>query len=314
MRAWLKEIFSTDDDSAPQQRLSVPPIAGPAPPPAAEPELLAPADLARLAEQLAQLIERAQQRLDGAVELVDRSADEAAEYGRQLADDAASLDDSGLPTAMVDALIGFTRTMIDRTLAAEARLRATNDELRGLQHDLTEAKETAERDPLTSLPNRRALENALKRAIATAQASNSVLSVAFCDIDSFKRLNDVHGHAVGDRVLRLVADCLDDNTGEEVFVGRQGGEEFVMLFEGHGAAAAAAMVDEIREGLSGRTLRSRSDGTPIGAVTFSAGVAELQPDESGEELLERADQAMYRAKDGGRNQVVIDGQTPADYV
>lgn len=263
-------------------------------------------DLVALAAQLAELIESAQDRLDGAVALVDRSADEAAAYGKALAGDADSIGAAGLPVAMVDALLGLTRTMIERTQAAEARLRITNDELRGLQTDLDEAQQTAECDPLTGLPNRRALENALRRSVAAARSADTALSLAFCDIDSFKRLNDIHGHSLGDRVLRLVADCLSDGCGDDVFVARQGGEEFVMLFEGRAAIDAAAYVDAIRAGLAARSLRSRSDGTPIGAVTFSAGVAGLRQGEQGHELLGRADMALYRAKQSGRNQVVID--------
>lgn len=303
-RGWLSSLFGPAGEGVPEQ--------APGPPaPEAHSETLPPegaplVELAALAEQLAQLIDSAQQRLDGAVTLVDRSAEEASAYGRALADDARSIDDAALPATMVDALLDITRTMIERTQAAEARLRATNAELRGLQSDLNEAQEIAERDPLTGLPNRRALEAALRHAVAAAHAADSALSIAFCDIDSFKRLNDIHGHAVGDRVLRLVADCLSGSGDEDVFVGRQGGEEFVMLFEGRTAIEAAALVDTIRAGLAGRSLRSRSDGMPIGTVTFSAGVAGYRHGDKGEDLLHRADVALYRAKESGRNQVVID--------
>jgi diguanylate cyclase len=301
-RGWLSGLFGSSDEIAPAEALALP-----QPNPEQLPVEREPlADLVALAEQLAALIEGAQDKLDGAVDLVDRSADEAAAYGRALADDADSIGAAGLPVAMVDALLELTRTMIERTQAAEARLRATNDELRGLQDDLTEAQFCAERDPLTGLPNRRALEAALRRAVATASATNSALSLAFCDIDQFKRLNDIHGHQVGDRVLRLVADCLSEGAGDDVFVGRQGGEEFVMLFEGKAAIEAAAQVDAIRAGLAGRSLRSRSDGTPIGTVTFSAGVSGYRQGDQEDDLLQRADAALYRAKGGGRNQVVID--------
>ena len=301
-RGWLSSLFGSSDEVEAEEALALP-RSDPDPLPAEREPL---ADLVALAEQLAELIEGAQDKLDGAVDLVDRSADEAAAYGRALADDADSIDAAGLPVAMVDALLELTRTMIERTQAAEMRLRATNEELRGLQDDLSEAQECAERDPLTGLPNRRALENALRRAVDTARATNSALSLAFCDIDSFKRLNDIHGHAVGDRVLRVVADALSEGCDDDVFVGRQGGEEFVMLFQGKAAIEAAAQVDAIRAGLASRSLRSRSDGTPIGTVTFSAGVAGYRHGELGEDLLNRADAALYRAKDGGRNQVAID--------
>jgi len=302
-KGWLRSLFGIDEDSPANPPELLDPL------PAADSDLIGAdelVDLAVLATQLAELIQSARDRLDGAVEMVDRSADDAADYGRMLSASAKAIDAHKLPKDTVQALLDVTRQMIDRTETAEKRLRSTNGELRALQNDLSIAQETAERDPLTGLPNRRALEQAMTRAVDTARRADAALSVAFCDIDNFKRLNDVHGHAVGDRVLRLVGDCLSEDADDRTFVGRQGGEEFVVLFEGMPVIEAAARIDAIREALSERTLRSRSDGTPIGRVTFSAGVAALNGPETGEELLHRADVALYRAKEGGRNQVVID--------
>jgi diguanylate cyclase len=301
-KSWLQSLFASPEDPVdnPPELLD---------PPAPEGEMIGAdelVDLAVLATQLSELIQSARERLDGAVSMVDQSADEAADYGRALKTSANAIDAQKLPADTVQALLDITRQMIDRTETAENRLRSTNNELRSLQRDLSVAQECAERDPLTGLLNRRALEQALTRAVQTARKAEAALSVAFCDIDHFKRLNDVHGHALGDRVLRLVGDCLSEDADDRTFVGRQGGEEFIVLFEGVPVIEAAARIDAIRESLSQRTLRSRSDGMPIGRVSFSAGVAALNGDESGEELLHRADQALYRAKEGGRNQVVID--------
>lgn len=303
-KGWLRALLGDQHENA-----AVTPELLDPPAPSSEGELIGAnelVDLAMLATQLAELIASARERLDGVVTTVDKSAEEAADYGRALNAGATALDAHKLSNDAVAALLDVTRAMIERTETAEQRLRSTNTELRALQKDLSVAQESAERDPLTGLLNRRALEEAMKRAVATARRADAALSVAFCDIDHFKRLNDVHGHAVGDRVLRLVGDCLSEGADERTFVGRQGGEEFVVLFEGLQVIEAAARIDAIREALSERTLRSRSDGTPIGRVTFSAGVAALNGEEAGEELLHRADLALYRAKEGGRNQVVID--------
>jgi diguanylate cyclase len=303
-KGWLRALLGNKDE------MPVVPLELLDPPePAPEGEIIGAGelvDLAMLATQLSDLIAAARERLDGAVSMVDRSAEEAADYGRALSAGARSIDAQKLSNDAVQALLSVTRQMIERTETAEQRLRATNGELRALQRDLSVAQESAERDPLTGLLNRRALEQSLNRAIETARKADAALSVAFCDIDHFKRLNDVHGHAVGDRVLRLVGDCLSEDADDRTFVGRQGGEEFVVLFEGLPVIEAAARIDAVRDALSQRTLRSRSDGTPIGRVTFSAGVAALNGVETGEDLLHRADQALYRAKEGGRNQVVID--------
>lgn len=295
-KSWLRSLLGRGEDPAQSTQADDPSLIGPTD----------FADMAALAAQLAELIASARTRLDGAVDMVDRSANEAAAYGKALSANAAAIDEQQLPAETVDALLSLTRAMIDRTEDAESRLRATNSELRTLQQDLSAAQASAERDPLTGLLNRRALEQMLRQAVETAKRADAALAVAFCDIDNFKRLNDEHGHAVGDRVLRLVADLLAAEGDEQTFVGRQGGEEFVLLFEGTGVIDAAARVDAVREGLSQRFLRSRSDGSPIGSVTFSAGVAGLAGQDDADALLQRADQALYRAKEAGRNQVMID--------
>jgi diguanylate cyclase len=302
-KGWLRALLGNYEKVEPAEPLAPPP------PPEADTLMVGSVefvDLALLATQLAELIASARTRLDGAVEMVDQSAEEAADYGRALSVEVSAIRAKQLPADTVEALLNLTRAMIDRTETAEHRLRATNAELRTLQRDLSAAQDSAERDPLTGLPNRRALEQALARAVDTARRTDAALAVAFCDIDHFKRINDVHGHAVGDRVLRLVGDALADEADEQTFVGRQGGEEFVLLFEGQNVIDAGARVDAVREALSRRFLRSRSDGAPIGQVTFSAGVAGLAGEESGAALLHRADLALYRAKEGGRNQVMVD--------
>jgi diguanylate cyclase len=302
-KGWLRALLGANYEKVEPAEPLAPP------PPQADTLMVGSAefvDLAVLATQLAELIASARTRLDGAVEMVDRSADEAADYGRALNVEVAAIDTRQLPADAVGALLTLTRAMIDRTETAEQRLRTTNAELRSLQRDLSLAQDSAERDPLTGLPNRRALEQALARAVETARRTDAALAVAFCDIDHFKRINDVHGHSVGDRVLRLVGDALADEADESTFVGRQGGEEFVLLFEGQSVIDAGARVDAVREALGRRFLRSRADGAAIGTVTFSAGVAGLSGDESGEDLLHRADLALYRAKESGRNQVMID--------
>lgn len=292
----LGRLIGLVEEDEPVRRLAIEP----------EPVVAEQPAIEALAVALAELIASAQSRVDGAATLIGKSADEALAYRHALTSNADMLDEATSSTNVAAALIEVTRSMIERTRGAEERLRAMGEELQTMQRDLEDARECAERDPLTGLPNRRALEAALTQAVETARRANDVLSLAFCDIDHFKALNDTHGHAVGDRVLRLVGDCLTDGADESVFVGRQGGEEFVMLFQGVGAEEAAVKVDLIRAKLYGRTFRSRTDDAPLGNISFSAGVAMLQAHEDGDDLLRRADAALYRAKNHGRNRVEID--------
>ncbi len=152
-------------------------------------------------------------------------------------------------------------------------------------------------DPLTGLRNRRALEEALARLRGTC-------AVAMIDVDHFKRLNDRHGHAVGDRVLQAVARGLRRVQGAEAF--RYGGEEFCLIFRGRHSAQAEARLDAARRSLARERLAIPGvrSGSPV-RVTVSIGVALSKG--SGEDpftLRARADRALYAAKEGGRNRTV----------
>jgi diguanylate cyclase len=177
-----------------------------------------------------------------------------------------------------------------------------------LQDNLAEAQANAETDPLTGLANRRAFQAKLIEAAQQALQEDYPLTLAFCDIDHFKKFNDTHGHDTGDRILRLVADALSEGAGEDTFVGRYGGEEFLILFDGIMARRAAMRVDEIRDELQNRSLVSRTTGQSLGTITFSAGVAQLQNGEDVGDVLRRADEALYNAKNAGRNRVIISGE------
>jgi diguanylate cyclase len=189
--------------------------------------------------------------------------------------------------------------MLERTRASETQLAAARNEAQALRERLAAAEDEARRDPLTQLPNRRAFEDEYSRI--TANGRNA--SIGICDIDLFKAINDSHGHPVGDRVLRMVADILKTSCGAN-FVARLGGEEFVVLFEDVEPTAAGALLDRAREELCGRNFRVRGTDAPIGRISFSAGVASCA--DGTEPPLKRADDLLYRAKNSGRNRVVVE--------
>ena len=260
-------------------------------------------------ELLEKLIDQAHQSVTLASSLVGQSRTDVKAYGTALAKGAAALDAGPEPAARaLELMADLTRTMITKAHEAEARLLQMGEQMSNLQCDLAEAQATAESDPLTGLANRRAFQTRLTKAYEQATAEDYPLTLAFCDIDHFKKINDGFGHDTGDRILKMVADALSDGAGEDTFVGRFGGEEFLILFDGIMARRAAMRVDEIREELSGRHLVSKTTGEPMGAVTFSAGVAQLLPGEDPGDVLRRADEALYAAKNGGRNRVIIHGE------
>jgi diguanylate cyclase len=245
-----------------------------------------------------QAVAEARRHLDRVETILDESQAEAQRYGRDLASSAEALS-SGVET--LENLLRITAEMIGRTRDAESRLQRTNEEVQTLRRELASASEEARTDALTGLSNRRALEdrfNALQKAGIT-------FSGAVCDIDSFKAINDRHGHLVGDRVLKSVAHVLDTCCeGHPVY--RFGGEEFVILLANVHGRAAVSLIDAARAELASRRFRVRETDAELGSVTLSAGVAEVRPGENWTELLMRVDSLLYRAKAEGRNRVVSD--------
>lgn len=168
-----------------------------------------------------------------------------------------------------------------------------------LRRQRDEMSRLAQTDALTGLPNRRASLERLEQGIATARASSMPLSVVFFDIDHFKRINDVHGHEIGDRVLRHVAQMLRGAFRNADHVARIGGEEFLVLMPGAEPAQAQGRIDTLRALLANSATLLDVPGLE---VTLSAGVSALEAaDTHGEALMRRADAAMYVAKRGGRN-------------
>jgi diguanylate cyclase (GGDEF)-like protein/PAS domain S-box-containing protein len=155
---------------------------------------------------------------------------------------------------------------------------------------LEQVRDMARRDALTGLPNRRALEEQLPQAMARARRSLSPLSVAILDIDHFKVYNDTHGHLAGDEVLRACAKAWDSGLRAEDTIARFGGEEFLVLLPDTRPEEAAEIVERLRE------------RTPMGQ-SCSAGLAHWDYAESIDDLIARADQALYLAKAGGRDRL-----------
>jgi diguanylate cyclase len=204
---------------------------------------------------------------------------------------------------MVANLVGIARAMLDRTREIEHEMKRSSQEAETLRESLERARRDAELDHLTGLPNRRAFEAVLQREVREARAEIDNLTVAICDIDRFKSVNDTHGHDTGDRVIQAVAEVLARISNDRCHVARHGGEEFVLLFRGKSVAEAAEMLDQARETMASRHLINRLTDQPIGQVTFSGGVANVFAHGDPRDALRAADQALYQAKAEGRNRI-----------
>ncbi|HEY6101244.1 MAG TPA: diguanylate cyclase [Anaeromyxobacter sp.] len=171
----------------------------------------------------------------------------------------------------------------------------------GTGRHLEELARLARKDPLTGLPNRRALEEELARAAARALRAGTPLSAAVLDVDHFKQVNDRHGHAAGDAVLAAVAARAAAALRAGDLLARIGGEEFAVLLPGAELARAAEAAERIRAAVAAEPLAAGGLALP---VTVSLGCAALLPGEGdGSALLARADAKLYEAKRTGRNKV-----------
>ena len=159
-------------------------------------------------------------------------------------------------------------------------------------------------DGLTGIANRRRCEDALTAEIARAERLGSTLTLVLADLDDFKTVNDLHGHVVGDDVLRTFSEVLRSTVRDTDLAGRWGGEEFVLLLPGADAAGGAQLADRVREALADCSFVGRH-GAPV-RVTCSFGVAQHRPGAGERELFSAADRALYRAKQTGKNRVELE--------
>lgn len=205
-------------------------------------------------------------------------------------------------------VIAATRSMAEETAHSREQLKnlqdkvlATESELVQLHLELDSASALARHDPLTDALNRKGLDEALAREIAGVRRKDSPLSICLLDIDNFKKLNDRLGHDVGDNALIHLANVARSCMRPSDTLARYGGEEFVILMPDtpleHGIEAMTRLQRELTKAffLSGKEKI---------LITFSAGVSQLVPDETGADAIKRADQAMYLAKRAGKNRVL----------
>lgn len=175
---------------------------------------------------------------------------------------------------------------------------------RKLEHQAAELREASIRDPLTSLFNRRYFDEQLAREVSRADRYGSRYTVAMCDLDEFKEVNDRYSHAAGDKVLLEVARCMREVLRVSDVIARYGGEEFAILLPNTDAAQATMACEKLRERVAAVEWARVAQGLQ---VTISAGVASGQPGMAAEEIMQLADRRLYTAKRAGRDRVVAGG-------
>jgi diguanylate cyclase len=215
--------------------------------------------------------------------------DDIRELKRQIADEASTLQSTIESKQKRDAEV----------------MAALAERVDTLQKNLIDAEEQLSLDPLTQIANRGAFDRAIARTVKHPHRTKVPLSLAMLDIDHFKKINDTYGHPIGDRVILCVAQWITAAVRHTDLVARYGGEEFVVILEDADLSAAEKRFTTVLKQIADRSFEFQADGeTRALRFTMSCGVAQFATGESAQDLVQRADQALYDAKKSGRNRVV----------
>ena len=209
---------------------------------------------------------------------------------------------------IVQGIVTATRQMEARSRELERRLDEASDEVKQLKDEVEAIRIEATTDSLTGLANRKRFDARLREEAEDAKDTGEPLSLLMLDLDHFKRFNDNHGHLIGDQVLRLLGEVMQKSIKGRDTGARFGGEEFAIILPATAVVHAKADGNAIRERIARKTIVNRVTGVKLGTITLSIGAAQFRPGEPLTELIGRADAALYRAKNGGRNRVVSEAE------
>ena len=281
-------------------------------------------ELQNIVQQLATRLEEISQHIAG--ELADRNAgqEDCEELNLRVTDEVKQLrltaestsDIATLRqqlTARLDAISSHltdfrsreetrVRTYRDRVTRMRTRIAVLERESRSLQESLREEQRMAMIDALTGIPNRAAYDDRIEQEHKRWKRFARPVSILAWDIDRFKTINDAYGHKAGDKVLRVIGQHLARHVRDTDFVGRYGGEEFVMLLVGTDPAEALTVAEKIRLEVS--QLGFHFHDRPV-SITACCGITAFQGDDTPDAAFDRADRALYQAKDAGRNCCIV---------
>lgn len=237
--------------------------------------------------------------------LVGGHGADTATYGRGL--EAVSDEIEGGRSdlaAVVGRVVAETRGMLIRTKTLEKKLAGSTRRMTELTGKLAEMRREATIDGLTGIANRMRFDTIIRAACAAAAEGGPDVALIMLDIDHFKKFNDVFGHQMGDQVLRLVARAISECARDDDTVARYGGDEFAAVLPGANLDAAFRIAERMRVAVASRSITRRKEGEVLSDITLSLGVARFRPGESVEDLIRRADEALYIAKRASRNRVI----------
>ncbi|MEM8667938.1 MAG: diguanylate cyclase [Planctomycetota bacterium] len=204
----------------------------------------------------------------------------------------------------IEQLLVSNQTMQSQLNEMGSRLRQSQGQVDSLRKDLIDSHKSMLTDPLTGAGNRRFFDNLLSRLAAERQEDSNVF-LMLIDLDDFKGINDQFGHAAGDQVLRFVS-AETVKLRPEISLARYGGDEFALFMDSCSTEEATDFADQVRRFFSSNSLRLARSKESLGRISLSIGVARLRPDDCADSWFERADGLLYRAKESGRNCVMVE--------
>jgi diguanylate cyclase len=265
-------------------------------------EHVAPAD----AQSVERIGSEMQRLMSSMADSASQTGDRAGTFGAQLSDltEALASRDVAQLTPRLSEVLAGTAEMRNSVEALQSKVSASQDEIERLRGELERTRGEVLTDPLTGILNRRGFDQKLASLLAEPSAPGSSHCLVMFDIDHFKKVNDTHGHLMGDRVIQAVGEILRTSvTHASHAAARYGGEEFAVLLPATTAEQCARLADTVRTRTKAMKIRNRTTQEVLLTVTISGGVAALRQGDDAASLISRADAALYRSKQAGRDRV-----------
>ena len=238
---------------------------------------------------------------------LDQAGRSAADYEQNLENASGKLSNVERTDDLkniIATVMTQTRAMAEKSHEVESQLKESSVEIAQLKHELESARQEAMTDALTGLANRKMFDFKLREAATESSVIENSFCLLLLDLDHFKQVNDNYGHHVGDQVLRLMGSVLKNTLKGRDTAARYGGEEFAVVLPETKLSDAVKLAENIRLHLANKEMINRKNGERLGRITVSIGAAAYELGEQIPDLIDRADQALYAAKNSGRNRVV----------
>ncbi|MES0808774.1 GGDEF domain-containing protein [Roseibium sp. SCPC15] len=260
----------------------------------------------RLGDRLDEVGTKVSREVEELVDSIKLCTDATSDYGaalEQAGEKIKSVADPEKLQMYVTHLVKSTQNAVTSNRKLESQLLESKKHIESLQSALEAIRYESLTDELTTLNNRKHFENSIEKITDQSSDSGRGFALLMTDIDHFKKFNDTYGHQTGDQVLRLVALAVKQNIKAQDIACRYGGEEFAIILPHTDLEEAKKIGESIRTAVMSKELVKRSTGENLGRVTISVGIACYQKMDTAHSILSRADEALYSAKNAGRNLV-----------